>query len=286
MYKTLSPWAIGVKSDSLEAALAAAKTGGFDGLEVSAGQLADLVDQRGAATVMKMFADARVRPAAFGLPVDWRTTEENWRRDLEQLPRLAKAAASIGIDRSFTWIMPGSNDRPLDVNRRFHIDRFKPIAQILAQHRIRLGLEFIGPGTLRDTFKHPFIHTMSDMLAMGREIGPNVGILLDCWHWYTSHATLDDLRQLKAEQVVYVHVNDAPRGVEIDQQIDNVRDLPGATGVIDIAGFLRALQQIGYDGPITPEPFKKDLADLPNDEARLKTVGRAMDNIFRQAGLS
>jgi sugar phosphate isomerase/epimerase len=285
MYKTLSAGAIGVKVESLEAGLAAAKTGGFDGLEVAAAMLADAVDKIGADAVKKLFADARIRPAAFGLPVDWRTSEENWRRDLEKLPRLGKAAALVGIDRCATWVMPCSNERPMDENRKFHVERFKPIADILAQHRIRLGLEFIGPKTLRESQKYPFIHTMGEMLALGRDIAPNVGILLDCWHWYTSRGTLEGIRAIKPEQVVYVHVNDAPRGVEIDQQIDNVRDLPGATGVIDIVGFLRALKEIGYDGPVTPEPFKKELANLPSDEARLKTVGAAMDDIFAKAGL-
>jgi sugar phosphate isomerase/epimerase len=286
MYKTLSAGAIGVKTSSLEEGLGAARVGGFEGLEFPAGQVADLVDQQGADAVKKRFTDAGIRPAAFGLPVDWRTTEENWRRDLEKLPRLAKSAAAIGVERTATWVMPCSNDRALEANRRFHIERFKPVAEILGSYRIHLGLEFIGPKTLRESQKYPFIYKMSDMLALGRDIGSNVGILLDCWHWYTSGGTLDELKKLKPEQVVYVHVNDAPRGVSIDQQMDNIRDLPGATGVIDIAGFLGALKQIGYDGPVTPEPFKKELANLPSDEARLKTVGKSMDDIFTKAGLT
>ena len=60
---------------------------------------------------------------------------------------------------------------------------------------------------------------------------------------------------------------------------------PAETGVIDIAGFLQALQSIGYNGPVTPEPFKNELKDLPDDAARLKTVGAGMDKIFQQAGL-
>ena len=85
---------------------------------------------------------------------------------------------------------------------------------------------------------------------------------------------------------MYVHVNDAPAGVPVEEQLDNVRALPGETGVIDIAGFLQSLQAIGYDGPVVPEPFKKELADLPSDDARLETVGAAMDRIFRQAGIA
>jgi len=54
--------------------------------------------------------------------------------------------------------------------------------------------------------------------------------------------------------------------------------------VIDIAQFLGALLSVGYDGPVTPEPFKKELADLPSDEDRLRTVGTAMDKIMSTDG--
>src|SRR5207302_2858403 len=133
-------------------------------------------------------------------------------------PRLAKSAAAIGATRTFTWVMPCSNERAMDANIRFHIERFEPIAQILAEHNCRLGLEFIGPKTLRESQKFPFIHTMDAMLDLGRKIGPNVGLLLDCWHWYTSHGTVGELKKLRPEQVVYVHVNDAPAGVGVDEQ--------------------------------------------------------------------
>lgn len=286
MYKTLCPGAIGIKTAKLGDALRLARLGNFAGLEVSAAEIAELVDERGAGMVQQLFTDARIRPAAVGLPVDWRTSDENWRRDLEKLPRLAKAAAAIGINRTFTWVMPCSNERAMDANLAFHIERFTPIARTLAQYNIRLGLEFIGPKTLRESQTFPFIYKMRDMLDLGKQIGENVGILLDCWHWYTSHGTLEEIANLRPERIVYVHVNDAPRGIAIDEQIDQVRDLPGATGVIDIAGFLKVLKAIGYDGPVTPEPFKKELAEFPSDEARVKTVAGAMDEIFRRAGLS
>ena len=285
MNKALSPGAIGVKTANLQEAIAAAQTGGFEGVEFSVHEVAGLVEAQGADYVKGLFADAKLKPAGWGLPTDWRSSEENWRKGLDELPRLAKAAAAIGCPRTMTWILPGSNDRPYEENRRFHIERFTPIAQILADNGCHLGLEFIGPKTLRDSQKYPFVYKMNDMLEMGREIGPNVGLLLDCWHWYTSEGNLEELKALRPEQVVYVHVNDAPAGVDINEQVDNVRALPGETGVIDIAGFLQALQTIGYDGPVTPEPFKKELNDLPSDAARLEKVGAAMNGIFRKAGL-
>jgi len=285
MYKALSPGAIRVSAANLDDVLLAAKTGGFDGVEINPSEIADLIVASGKDAVIAKFTDAGIKPAGFGLPVDWRGAEDVWRSSLNTLPRLAEAAAAIGATRTMTWIMPCSNDREFDENTQFHITRFTPIAKILAEHGLSLGLEFIGPKTLRETQKFPFIHTMDAMLALGREIGPNVGLLLDSYHWYTSHGTVSELRALTPQQVVVVHVNDAPLGVRVDEQLDGVRDLPGATGAIDIASFLQSLQAIGYQGPVIPEPFV-DLSALPSDTARLQRVGAAMDDIWRKAGLT
>lgn len=283
MYKALSPGAIGVRAANLVEALEAARLGGFEGVEFNPAEIANLIETRGVAYVKGLFQQANVRPAGYGLPTEWRGDETAWRNGLQQLPRLAKAAQSIDCGRTMTWVMPCSNERPIEENRRFHIERFRPIAQILRNHECSLGLEFIGPRTLRESQTYPFIHTLGGMIEMANEIGPNVGILLDCWHWHTSGGTVDDILALKPEQVVYVHVNDAPIGVSMDAYVDNVRGLPAETGVIDVAGFLNALRTIGYDGPVTPEPFKSELAELPSDQARLETVGRSMDRIFEIA---
>lgn len=286
MYKALSPGAVGVKPANLDAAIALASEHGFQGLEFNAREVAQLAEREGAAGVRRCFERAGLRPAGFGLPVDWRGDEGKWQTGLEELPRLAAAAADLGATRCFTWIMPSSDERPYEENYRFHVERFTPIARILAQHQCRLGLEFIGPKTLRDARKYPFIYRLHDTLTLGREIGPNVALLLDSWHWYTSGAGVVDVETIKPDDVVYVHVNDAPAGVPVDQQIDNVRALPGETGVIDIVGFLRALNTIGYAGPLVAEPFKKELAELPSDDARLERVSVSLDDVMRRAGIA
>lgn len=279
MVKTLSPGAVHVRVSNLQEAVDAARRGGFEGLEFSAAQVADL----GAERALETFGE--IKPMVFGLPVEWRKDEETFQQGLAELPRLAKAAAGVGCTRTATWVISGSDERPMEENVKFHVARFGPIAQVLADHGISLGLEFIGPKTLRDKFVHPFVYTMDGMLDLGRQIGPNVGLLLDCWHWYTSGGTVEDLHRLKNEQVLFVHVNDAPEGVHVDEQVDNVRRLPGQTGVIDIAGFLGALNTIGYDGPIAAEPFYDDLQNLPSDDERLRTIKESLDTIFGKAGL-
>lgn len=283
MYGALSPHAVGVYPRNLEAALVATRRGGFEGLEFDSREIADLVGRQGGDVVRAMFTAAGVRPAGWGLPFDWRGSEESWREGLEELPRLARAAAVIGGERVYTWVLPGSDELGYADNRRFHLDRLSPIADVLASEGCRLGLEYVGPETLRAGFRYPFIYRMGEMVELGAELGTDVGLLVDCWHWYTSGGTVEELRSLRPEEVVYVHVNDAPPGVPVDEQVDSVRALPGETGVIDIVGFLGALATVGYDGPVVPEPFKSDLADLPSDDARLELVGASLATIFRRA---
>ena len=275
MVRTLSAGAIHVRPDGLDSALQLAHYNGFSGLEFDVRTVADL----GAEVAKEKFHEAGVLPVVFGLTVEWRRDEETWRQGLAELPRLAKAAADLGCRRTATWVLSASDEREMDENVVFHVERFAPIAEVLGEHGISLGLEFIGPKTLRDRFKYPFVYTQDGMLELGAKIGPNVGLLLDAWHWYTSGGTVEDLQRLRPEQVIYVHVNDAPAGIPVDEQVDNVRKLPGATGVIDMAGFVGALKEIGYDGPVATEPFDDSLKDLPDDAARLTAVREAMDSV-------
>ena len=75
-----------------------------------------------------------------------------------------------------------------------------------------------------------------------------------------------------------------PPGRDADEQIDDRLLLPGASGVIDIAGFLQALERMGYDGPVAAEPFNAELnAMAPAD--RVGLTGQSLARIWAQAGL-
>jgi sugar phosphate isomerase/epimerase len=133
---------------------------------------------------------------------------------------------------------------------------------------MRLGLEYVGPKTSWTAARFPFIHTMAEMKELLAEIGQkNVGFLLDSWHWYTAGDGEADLLTLSNRDVISCHLNDAPVHLSRDQQKDNVRELPCATGVIDTKAFLGALVKIGYDGPVCAEPFDRRLSALPTDKA-------------------
>jgi sugar phosphate isomerase/epimerase len=276
MFKNLSPGAVGIAGTPREL-FALATSAGFEGIDPFTGMdpeaLKDLYDEFG------------LRPGCAGLPVDFRGAEETYEKGMAAFAQFADKLVAVGCTRLATWLLPASNELPYRENVARHVRRLRPAAKILAERNIGFGLEFVGPATSRKGKAYEFVHTLDGVLELCDAIGtPNMGVLLDAWHWYTSGGTAEDLRELTADKVILVHVNDAPAGIPVDEQVDSVRDLPGATGVIDIATFLRALDAMGYDGPVTPEPFCSDLrAMAPADAAN--RVGKSMSAIWQTAGL-
>lgn len=284
MFICLGPGHIGIKA-SLAESIDLARRHGFAGVDLPISEVADIVEQEDADAVLELFSNAGIKPGSWGFPVNFRQDEATWQEGLTELPRLAKAAQACGFTRCSTWIMPCDDERPYAENFTFHVDRIRPGAQILADHGISLGLEWVGPKTLRETRKHPFIHTMDEALELGDKIGTgNMGLLVDAYHLYTSHAPNSDILKLNKEQIINVHVNDGIKDVPVDEQLDGVRELPGYTGMIDLNGFLHALRDVGYDGPVTAEPFSQRLRDLSAEEAAAETGG-AMQQMWKQAGL-
>jgi sugar phosphate isomerase/epimerase len=286
MYATIGPDALGIRGLSLSEAVALARDSGFAGLSFDIRAAAQAIDEHGLATVQDQFAQAGVKPAIWNLPVAWRD-DDQWEVDLRELPRLAATARELGATRTATYMPSGSDERPFRENLDWHIARLRPIAEVLRDEGCRFGIEFIGPKTYRAAFRHEFIHTLDGVMELIAAIGTgNVGLLLDSWHVYTSGGTLADLERLTNHDVVVVHVNDAPPGVAPDEQIDTVRTLPMETGVIDLVGFMQALQEMGYDGPVVPEPFSQRIIDLAatDPESAAREAARSMDALWRAAG--
>lgn len=286
MFKNLGPGAIGIRNLTLADSIELARASGFGGIDFNIREAADLAALRGVEYVQTLFAEAGVRPGQWGLPVAW-NKDDQWQEDLAALPTLAALGRALGCTRTATWAMPGSDARPFGANFEWHVQRFRPIAQALADEGCSLGIEFIGPKTLRDRFQYAFIYTLGGMMELAHAIGTgNVGLLLDAFHLYTSGGTLDDLEAITAQDIVTVHVNDAVEGVPPDEQMDQVRRLPMETGVIDLPGFMKRLQALGYDGPVTPEPFSARVNAIADPLEAARLVAKYMDKLWQAAGLA
>ncbi len=278
MTMDLACGSIGVSANQTQA-IALAQRFGFESVSADGGYLVSLPEDKLAALVADM-QSRKLAWGAAGLPVDFRGSEDAFAKGMKALPPFAAGLRRAGVTRVGTWLTPCHGSLTYLQNFKQHAARLRQVAQVLQEHGQRLGLEYVGPKTSWTRQRYPFIHTMAEMKELIAEIGAgNVGFVLDSWHWYTAGESEADLRSLRNEQIVTVDLNDAPKGIPVDQQFDGRRELPCATGVIDVAAFLNALNQAGYDGPIRAEPFNQALNDLNNEDACAATA-QAMKKAF------
>jgi sugar phosphate isomerase/epimerase len=262
---------LGVKATQREA-IDLARRHGFESVFPDAGELARLSDPEVAAIRADLEAARLVFGAAF-LGVDFRKDDETFARGVSELPAYARALQRAGVRRTGTWLPPSSDSLTYLQHFKQTARRLREVARVLGDHEVRLGLEYVAPKTAWAARRYPFLHTLAETRELIAEIGAaNVGLVLDSWHWYHAGDGAVDIQALRNEDVVAVDLNDAPADVPKDQQRDNARELPMATGVIDAAAFLKALVAIGYDGPVRAEPFNEAVRRLPPEEAVAATA--------------
>lgn len=230
-------------------------------------------------------APKRLKFGSAGLPVNFRNDEAAFNDGLKGLPSFAKTLQRADIPRVNTYVLPCSNTLTYPQNFRQHACRLRQCAKVLDDYGQRLGLEYVAPRTLWRSERQPFIHTLSEMKELEVAIGTNnMGIQLDSWHWYNAEETAADIETLRGRDVITIDLNDAPH-LPLDEQRDNHRELPAATGVIPVREFLAALVAIDYDGPIQAEPFNAPLRAMPLDQA-VAAAAAAMQKAFAEAGLA
>ncbi len=241
-----------------------------------------LINELGEEKAKALLLEQKITIASISLPVEWRRDEETFLNDLSKLADHAAAAAKLGCSRCCTYILP-STDYKAAHFMTIATRRLKVCANLLRAYGIRLGLEFVGPHHLRTQWKNPFIWSMDETLDWINAIAePNVGLLLDAFHWYTCQHSIAELEQLTANQIVHVHLNDAP-DLPVNEVLDNERLYPGE-GVIDLISFLRVLRKLGYTGSVTQEVLT---SSQPTKTAELLAdhSGKAFDQLFEKAGI-
>ena len=274
----LTPGSIGVKADQRKA-IELAHYFGFETVEAYARDLAGLSDSE-LKDLRDEMASKHVAWAMAGLPVDFRRDEELFREGMKTLPEAAQTLQRAGVTRLSTWLSPVHASLTYLQNFKQTSARLREIATVAADHGLRFGLEYVGTKSLRMRQTHQFVHTMAETKELIAEIGkPNVGFVLDTWHWWTADETAADVLTLTNKDIVSCDLNDAPKDIPKEEQQDGSRELPLATGVIDVKPFLEALVKIGYDGPIRAEPFNKTLSDMADEDA-CATVAEAMRKAF------
>jgi len=237
-----------------------------------------------------LFAELKIQPTIVNLPMarplPFGGDDAAFKEALKPLADDAAFCAGIGCDKMMV-VLPASTTQPKEEQRKLVRDRFAAISEILQKTSIRLGLEFLGPlyfrtGRAGGPPSTPFIWNLPETVALAKECGSNIGAILDVWHWHHSGGTTSDILDAGKSRIVHVHLSDAKAAAPEDVR-DNQRFMPGE-GVIDLVGFLQALQRIGYTDGLSPEPLGRVPQEMSAEDAARLAL-EATQAVMKRAGI-
>ena len=283
MFRNLSIYGLplsGRPSELIELALSF----GFDALDLDILDFQRQADAFGAEHARRLMVSARLKAGSFRLPVDLAADEATFAAEMELLPACLDVAQAAEASRVVATAEPASDDHGFKDFFELYHTRLNAVGEQLASRGIQLGLAFRPEAEARTGKANQFITTFEELLGLVTTAHAQVGAVVDAWALHVTGEPLDVIAKVPAGRIVEVRVSDAPRDVAGSALTAEQRLMPGETGVMDISGFLQALRDIHYDGPITTEPFSQRVRDLPAEEA-IRATSAAMDSVWQQAGI-
>ncbi|MCL2099593.1 MAG: sugar phosphate isomerase/epimerase [Oscillospiraceae bacterium] len=283
MYKSLNTGNIGISPNGFAQTLELAGGYGFGAVSYSPDSLkSEGIDTFEALDLMGRHG---VIISDFGMPVQIKNRDE-FNRTFPLLEPMARAADKLGIRRCCTWMLSFSNDLEYAENFKFHTGMFRLITEVLKDYGILFGVEFLGPVSIMQSGKHPFIHTLEQLMELCDAVDADggMGVLLDAHHCYCSGLKGGQFaKYIRGERdIVLVHLNDDAPGVPLEDIKDSPRYYPGEPGGggNDLHGFIDALKQLKYTGPIAAEPFSEGLKTAGSNEKIAELISKSIDSVL------
>lgn len=284
MFKNLSPFTLGISGRQGEL-LEIAMTYRFKGVDIDIREAVKRADISGIEAATRYILSAPIKIGGFDLPVRWAGSEEDFKTDLETLPKLLNVATALGANRCYTTVLPTSDELPFHDNFKFVVLRLRELAGSLADRGIKLGLDFHAAEERRNNGGYQFICQADPLLMLIQTINAeNVGLMLDVWNWHLGGGTVEKLRALRGDQIVGVRLSDLPTDVEFTHAKEEQRLIPGDGGQIDSAAYLVLLEEQGYDGPVSISAHQTPYKDLKREEL-VKKAAAALDALWAAAGI-
>ncbi|MDQ6773180.1 MAG: sugar phosphate isomerase/epimerase [Candidatus Dormibacteraeota bacterium] len=189
------------------------------------------------------------------------------RRAAERVKDTARAAVQLGVTQvngftgSSVWhqlySFPPNDFAEIERGYQDFAERWNPIIDVFDQEGVRFGLE-VHPTEIA----YDFVTTRKALDAIGRR--PGFGINFDPSHF--AHQFLDSAAFVEefADRIYHVHVKDSKKTLDgrrsiLGSHLDFGENERGWTfvspghGDVDLEALIRALNRIGYEGPLSIE---------------------------------
>ena len=176
--------------------------------------------------------------------------------------RLKELKFRLGICQSVNCpaivITPGElNESPENVHELM-VRNLRSACEVAGEFGVKLALEFLQGNSL--------IGTLGSAKEIVRSVAdPHLGLIIDCAHFWMDRSDLSDLEDLKADELLLVHLADIEKDVRPEAATDNDRTFPGRGKGIE-RKLIPAIQATGYNGFWSLELFNKEIWAHPIEE--------------------
>ncbi|MEK6279538.1 MAG: sugar phosphate isomerase/epimerase [Acidobacteriota bacterium] len=247
--------------------ISAAQAAGFTYLEIWAAKLRQYLQSSSVADLRNLFNESGIEPLSINSieHITFRNAAD-YTRIVEECEELSSIAATLACP--YIVVVPGKLPHK-SLARQEIVDEsirvLDELGAIAERHGVALGFEFLGQ-----------LDCSVQTLEVANEIvtrldRPNVGLVIDSFHFYAGGSTIESLERLDPDKLFIFHINDA-EDLPRERLQDSHRLLPGL-GILPLKEMLRAFQQIGYERVASveifrPEYWERDPFELAQ-EARL-----------------
>jgi sugar phosphate isomerase/epimerase len=258
--------------DDFDARLQAAAAAGFAGIGLYAQAYGRMRDAGRTAT------DVAAAVASHGLVLAEVETVRGWwatQSPLADECRMVEQLAYELADAAGVRYLQAIGPYECSVDQAAH--GFSDLCDRAAEHGLMVGIEWL-----------PYTNIASAADAQRIVEGanrPNGGYCADIWHHVRGANDLDMLRQLPADKIFAVQMNDGPAQPQLDDyKADCLASrVPPGDGSFDCVGFIETLIEMDVTAPISLEVCSNKLWVAPVDHAA-KVAADGMRRVLAQVG--
>ncbi len=193
---------------------------------------------------------------------------------LDNFRKRCEMFATLGLPRTYsttaTMIKPTADDYKAAAGN------LREVGEIAKQYQMTAMFEFVRTST--------FASTLTSLLSITRAAAqPDVGVLFDCYHFWSGLNKFEDLDTLRPGEIKHAHFQDVP-DMPREMLDTTTRVIPG-DGVTPLTAILRKLaDKASYSGALSVELFLPKFQDGDPYEVAREIKGKA-EGVMRRAGV-
>jgi 2-keto-myo-inositol isomerase len=193
---------------------------------------------------------------------------------LADFKRRCEQFAKLGLSHTYiTTATPPNAPKYTLEDYKTAAANLRDVAEAAQQFKMKAMVEFVRASTFIAT-----LNTLSNVMRQAAH--QNLGIVFDCYHFWSSNNKLEDIDRVHPGEIAHVHFQDVP---DIPRELldQTSRFIPG-DGVSPLTTILRKLADKGYSGPLSVELFlPKFQQGDPYEVAR--EIRQKAETVMRQA---